>query len=190
MESRRYRALILAGIVLLAFYAAYSYFSGPDSRQSTPEQSESTPKQQLTDFTLDESISDTEVWSLRAPRADQSGDTVQLESPRVVYRVAGDTRLVITSEKGYYAIDRQVLRVWGSVRLNRIRENQILETNTLQWNRNEEVIRTDAEITMRMPRGVLRARGMRTHLREETIQFLSDVQFSSKPADSSSSSSS
>jgi len=191
MESRRYRALILGGLaLLLVFYVAYSFFSGPDSTVSTPGQSDTTPQQRLTDFTLDESISDTEIWSLQAPQADQSGDTVRLHSPRVVYRVRGDTRIAITSEQGYYAINRRVLRVWGDVRLNRVREDQILETSTLQWNRNEEVIRTDAEVSMRMPRGVLRARGMRTHLREETIQFLSDVRFSSKPAESSSSSSS
>lgn len=186
MESRRYLTVIVGGLLfLLVLYSGYSFLDGTDSGEPAPDKSDTTPKQQLSRFTLNESISDTEVWSLQAPRADQSGDTIRLQSPRVVYRVQGDTRLEITADRGSYALDRRILRVWGDVQLKRIQENQILETNTLQWNRRKERIRTDSEVALRMPRGVLRARGMQTHLREETIQFLSDVRFTSESSRSS-----
>lgn len=179
--GRRY----LAVIAVLVLAAGLVYVGSPylltdaEETDSPPEETDES-EQSISGFQLNESLSDTEVWLLQSPEARRSGDQVDLTSPRVVYRVDGDTRVTVTSDRGDYSLDSRTLTLTGNVRLERLPGNQILETDTLHWNRPEGLVRTDARVTLRMPRGVLRARGMRTRLREETVQFLSDVEFSSR----------
>lgn len=180
MEPGRYRTLIL--VVLLGaglLYAGLFYPPG-EPENDPPSEKDQEAEQRISGFTLNESISDTEVWLLRSPEARRSGDQVDLTSPRVVYRVQGDTRVTVTADQGSYSLKAGTLNLRGNVILKRVTKNQILETDTLHWNRPEGLVRTDSRVVLRMPRGVLRATGMRTHLREETVQFLSNVEFSSR----------
>lgn len=182
MESRGYLSLTVLGLlVLLGVYLGYGFFTSNDN---TPEAgSKASPnkekEQTLSEFTLNETLEDGERWILNSPRANRDGDTVRLQSPYVEYRVDGDTTMIISAKKGYYALKSQRLTLIDSVRLNRVNKNQILETDRLQWDRANKRVYTESPVVLRMPRGTLRARGMKTKLKEETIQFLSNVRYSS-----------
>lgn len=179
MEPGRYLTVTLtvllgAGLLYVGVYYP-SAETGPDASSGKKQGAD----QRISEFTLNESISDTEVWLLRSPEARRDGDRIDLTSPRVVYRVKGDTRVTASSERGSYSLESGTLTLRGDVRLERVTKNQIMETDTLHWDRPEGLVRTDARVVLRMPRGVLKATGMRTHLREESIRFLSNVEFSS-----------
>jgi LPS export ABC transporter protein LptC len=178
MEPGRYVLLIFVAVVLVGGLY-YSYNRPADDQDSVVESRESNSRQQLSDFTFNETLADGEIWRLSAPRAYRYPDRIKLESPHVVYTVRGDTRLTIDAEHGNYRPRNQTLILKDNVVLRRVRQNQILRTNRLQWSRESELITTEKRVRLETPRGTLTARGMKTRLKEDTIQFLSDVKFSS-----------
>lgn len=181
MEFNRRFFLILVGVVLLGVGAGYLFF-GSESPPSTPP-NRSLPgdgDQSLSNFSLTENRADDEIWRLFSPKASKKGDTVFLRDPRVVLRVNGDTRAVITADHGTYRLDGRRLILRENVVLERHPQNQTLRTSVLKWDRETGMLETNARVKLRMPQGTLTATGMRAQLRKEIIRFLSDVEFSSR----------
>lgn len=178
--NRRYLLTLLAVVLAGVGFGYFLFGTGPDPSVSPdPSRSDGTD-QSLSGFSLTENRTGDEVWRLFSPRANKEGDTVDLESPRVVLSVKGETHAVITAEQGTYRLSRRKLVLRGNVVLNRTLKNQVLETSVLKWDRESGKLETSARVRLRMPRGQLTATGMRAQLRKEIIRFLSDVEYSSR----------
>jgi len=179
MELGRYVALILL-VGGLGFGVSYGldWYRPPSTPSEKQNKEPADARHELTDFTLNENLADGEIWRINAPTASRSGDTVELESPDVVYKVDGDTQLTITASRGKYLLSTKTLTLYQNVKLHRLRQDQVLTTDRLQWNRSNRTVSTDRPVKLDMPRGTLTAVGMKTQLKEETIQFLSNVKYS------------
>jgi LPS export ABC transporter protein LptC len=179
MESGRYVLLIFILLALLA--GLYYGFNRPvDDSGTVPDSQEENPRQELSNFTLNQNLADDEIWRLSAPRAIRYSEKIKLLSPHVVYTVDGDTRLTIAADEGEYRRETQLLTLIDNVVLRRVQQDQILRTSRLKWNKSTELIMTEQRVRLLTPQGTLKARGMKTRLKEDTIQFLSDVRFSSR----------
>jgi len=171
-------ALVLFGGVMGWYWIAQD--SPPKEPSTEPASEEESIDHDFSDFELVETKSNNEAWHLTAPYSKQSGDTLALNDPQLVYKKSGDTSAVITSNTGNYDLKRGILYLRGNVVIRRPGENQVLRTEVLNWNRTEGTIITDRKVDIESPRGHLEAVGMWANLAEERMKFQSNVQFISE----------
>ncbi len=186
MESRRTLTVVVVSLLIAtgAYGFYYFYFSTSDwpaknTLKKKPDDNNSV-EHSLAGFKLIENFGPYKQWTLSAPSATRQSNRVELESPRVVYIENGDTLGIVTAHRGTYDVTEQQLKLKGKVKVKRIRKNQFLTTNFLQWNRNRGTLSTEAKVRLETSRGIFTARGLWADLKEEELKLKSDVKFQAR----------
>ncbi len=177
-----YRSLLLIGVFAGLIGGAVYWYVAPPSPDAPPEpdpREKSKPSQTIEDFTFVENTGPREVWKIRAPKARRSDGSLVLDSPRITLVRAGDTTVRITSREGEYQLDEKKIQLRGDVVVRRLKQEQTLRTEILNWDRKDGTITTDQPVRLESPRGVLTAVGLRADLTQERMRFQSDVEYSS-----------
>lgn len=179
MESGRYFLIILLLSLLGVFAYDRGWITSSPVDKSGEKSSQPNVSQKLSDFTLNETIGEQEIWRIQSPSASKSGDQIRLQSPTIVQSLEGDSKAIVKSDNGVYKLDKKIIVLTNNVVLKRPQKSQTLMTDKLKWNRSEQRVTTDELVKLEFPRGILRATGMRMNLKEDTVKFLSNVRYTS-----------
>lgn len=176
MGFNRKTLITLLGIVLGGIVLWWLSAPEPPGPTNSGENNSSSVEQEVSRFELVETTGPGEVWELTAPYSSRSGNNLDLEKPYVVLREEGDTTVIITAEQGLYHLSDRTLTLTGDVRVRRIRENQVLKTEVLNWDQSKGTLDTEEAVRIESPGRILRAVGLWANLSEERVQFKSNVE--------------
>ena len=86
-----------------------------------------------------------------------------------VYDEQGDLQTTISSQKARHSKDngKEVWMVTGNVVTNNIKSREVMESDTIYWDKINEVYWTDSYVKMYSPDGFVQGYGMRSNQKEQ-----------------------
>ncbi|MEO0080058.1 MAG: LPS export ABC transporter periplasmic protein LptC [candidate division WOR-3 bacterium] len=151
-------------------------FLGCEERPG-PDRTGALPDQVVEEFRLHESHSGTKLYTLEAERAlvfenEQRSDVV---SPRVFfYDDAGRVAAVLVADSGTIYSRTQDLVAKGHVQVATA-ESTVLLTESLAYNNQRRIVRTDAPVQVRTPEGSVSGQGLVSDAGLTRLEILSEV---------------
>ncbi|MFO7675399.1 MAG: LPS export ABC transporter periplasmic protein LptC [bacterium] len=135
------------------------------------------PDQVIEGFTMHESSSGERLYTLAADTAqvfDREG-RVEVSRPRVTfYDQARAVRAVLVADEGTLQSRSNDLVARGNVEV-RTADSTLLATDSLSWNNETRLVRTDAAVAILTPRGEVRGQGLVSDAGLERIEIQSEV---------------
>jgi LPS export ABC transporter protein LptC len=112
-------------------------------------------------------------WELKAQVATFPEGATEIDINSLELNIYGDYRINLTAGSGTYRIDRKTLTINRPVQIN-IRDATLL-TDTLTWDGENGLIKTDEAITFSGKNFRIQGRGLEAEIRYERIRILNDV---------------
>ncbi len=168
---------LTVGAVLTALILGLIFFYRNSADQPQPEILQLPGEHLLEQFELVEDMGGGQQWILASSAASRQAHRVELKHPRITYSESGETAVLVTANRGLYDLTDRRLELLGEIVLKRERPRQILRTEQLFWEAQTGILKTEQELTLELPEGILKARGMWADLEEERLKLKSDVEF-------------
>ncbi len=158
-------SLIIAVILIIVIFLGYRE---DDLILSTSFKSSSMHGLHLTHKAGDEI-----KWELRAQDATFPEGANEITINSLQLRIYEDHRINLSAKGGIYRIDRKLLTINRPVEIN-IEDVKIL-TDTLTWDGELGLIKTNDDITFSGKNFYIQGRGLEAEIRRERIRILKDV---------------
>lgn len=140
------------------------------------------PSQVVEGFTLHESASGERLYTLEAETAYvfENESRVEVARPRVTfYDEEGEVHAVLVARHGTISSKTSDLVARSEV-LVETRDSTFLRTDSLSWNNNTRLVRTDAPVEIETPKGRVVGQGLVSDAGLERIRILSAVEGTSE----------
>lgn len=142
-----------------------------------PSTSEILPSQIVTDFLLYESISGKRLYRLYAQKAYvyDSNQKIEVIKPFIIfYNEDGSVYSTLNAVRGKVNMQTSDLYAYDSV-LVQTADSTILNTDSLAWNNQKQIIITDAQIKIQSKQGLIEGRGLESDAGLKKIEIKSSV---------------
>ena len=119
-------------------------------------------RQTIEGLTLSQSDGGRPGWTLRSRLAllREEENAATLEAPNMEFYRAGKPVSRVTAVTGEIATETHDVKLSSSVVLNSFEDHSILTTDSLIYSSKDRLFRTDSEVVVRRPEGVVYGRGM------------------------------
>ena len=178
MKAAGQRRLGVAGAVLLALCV----FSSCGKRDQAKAQSTILPSQIIEGFKLTETKEGKLVYELLAETAwvYEDSNRIEVANPEVHFFNPEQERFsTLFARAGTVNTKTSDLVARGDVRVS-TRDSTFLETDSLAWHNKEQVVLTDAPVTMRSPKGDVSGVGLVSDAGLKRIEIKNQVQGTTK----------
>lgn len=137
-----------------------------------------SPDEVFTDFVTMESDSGRAQWKLTAPQANRYSKEkrIMLEEPNIeFFDKEGSLQTTLTADNGEYSEDSRDMLAYGNVQVVSI-EGDILETDSLFWNNEEDKILSNSFVKLTRGRDVVTGYGLECDPNLNSVDIKRDVQ--------------
>ena len=119
-------------------------------------------RQTIEGLTLSQSDGGVPAWSLKSRLAQlrEEENAATLEAPAMEFYRDGRAVSRVTALNGEIATDTHDVKLSSSVVLNSYEDHSILTTDALNYDSKARLFRTDSDVVVRRPEGVVHGRGM------------------------------
>lgn len=135
------------------------------------------PDQVIEGFVMHESSSGEQLYTLDADTAfvfDKDGYVNVVRLRVMFYDEAGAVHAVLTADNGTMLSRTSDLVARGNLEV-RTADSTVLFTDSLNWNNNVRLVRTDAPVVIHTPRGEVRGQGLVSDAGLQRIEIQSEV---------------
>lgn len=140
------------------------------------------PDQVAEDFRLDESSTGERLFTLESDRAEvyEDSQVVQVTGVKVTfYDDAGGVYSLLTAKTGTIHKLTEDLVARGGV-VVRTADSTVLVTDSLVWSNGTRKVHTDADVTIRTPKGEVRGTGLQSNAGLTRVEMKSEVRGTSQ----------
>lgn len=135
---------------------------GASACAPAPASPRTVRRQTIEGLTLSQSDGGRPAWTLRSRLAllREEENAATLEAPAMEFYRDGRAVSRVTARFGEIATDTRDVKLSSSVVLNSYEDRSILTTDALSYSSRDRLFRTDSEVVVRRPEGVVHGQGM------------------------------
>ncbi|MBF0478604.1 MAG: LPS export ABC transporter periplasmic protein LptC [Candidatus Omnitrophica bacterium] len=167
-----FRSVLCALILVFISYIGWAQEQAPEIIP-TKKSGQPQPQQQLQGFNL-QGYSNTgeKQWDVKGDKADIVGNEIKVQN--VDANTFGENKVNVTAETGYIDQTQNKMRLEKDVVIT-AQDGQQMMTNSLEWDRNKDVVQTKDDVAFTGNQMTVTGTGMEAHTKEKTAEIKKDV---------------